>query len=620
MEDVFALTTTAPGLRITLSEFSEDLDVFILDPADLTILASSNGENNPETIDASTLPAGDYLIVLSFFDGTGETGETTYRLEVEGRFESGGNAAPTVAHEPAGDPTAGQAYSVTATLTDDGGIQSATLFYRQGGAAGFSEVAMTADGDGRYTAEVPAGDVTARGLAYFVQAEDAEGLTARTPTFGLAVDVGGDGLQAGVSVPTSEAGSYRLVSVPLRPDNASAAAVLADDLGDYDPEVWRLYSLQADQSYAEFPGAAAMTPGRAFWLGLKEAATFDTGAGTSVSLAEPFRIALNAGWNFVGNPFSFDVPLGNVRMGSGQALDVRAYNGSTWSQHTGALAPFAGYAVFAEAADELVVDPGLNAAKGPSLAAKRALLRRVEGGWDIRVRAEAGRAVDADNVAAVHPEAASGRDRRDRPEPPTVGDYVSASFVHPEPGGPAGAFSTDARGPIGERETWTLAVRSNTRGRVDLLFDVTSVPEGYDVHLEDDRLPIRQDLRARPRYAFVGAGDEAARRLRLVVERAGLSAPDVPERVTLSNHPNPFSEATTLHFGLPSPAPVSVTVHDALGRTVANLLDGQGYEAGTHSLVWDGRNQAGHAVASGVYLYRITAGTHTRTGTMVLVK
>ena len=633
MEDLFSVTTATQGMRIVLSEFTSNMDVYILnpDPENLTILGQSNGEDNPEVIDASNLPAGDYLIAVSLFD-PGETNrgqETGYILRFEDTSSGGGgggNSAPTIAHRPTGTATADQAYTVTATLTDDGGIQSATLRYRQGGATDFSEVALSAGGD-TYTGEIPANAVTARGLEYTIRAEDAQGLSAQAGPFYPGVMVGGEGLQTSVSVPSGD-GAYRLISVPLNLSSASAADVLQDDLGNYDDTVWRFYSLQANQEYAQFPSAAPMTPGRAFWLALKATSTFDTGAGTSVSLDEPFSVSLHAGWNLVGNPFNFNVPLSNVSMSSGQALDIRAYNGSTWSIHNGPIQPFSGYAVFAEAAGTLLIAPTSGAPaksqmafKSQQVAAKRQTAAPLGESWDVRIRARAGRAVDDDNVASVHPEAAFGRDRRDRPEPPVIGDYVSAYFIHPEPGGPTDAYSTDARAPFGERATWSLAVRSNTRGPVDLHFNAEDVPEDYSVWLVDEALHIRQNLHVTPNYTFTNAGEARPKALQLVVERAGLSAPsEVPERISVSNYPNPFNQATTVHFGLPETTPVTLTVHDALGREVAMLVDGDLRQAGFHSAVWDGRNHAGQTVASGLYLYRLHIGASVKTGSMVLMK
>jgi hypothetical protein len=83
--------------------------------------------------------------------------------------------------------------------------------------------------------------------------------------------------------------------------------------------------------------------------------------------------------------------------------------------------------------------------------------------------------------------------------------------------------------------------------------------------------------------------------------------------------PNPFNPRTTLSFALPSASHVELSVYDVSGRLVATLLD-ENRPAGTHRVVWDGRNRAGERAASGVYLYRIQAGSFTDTKRMVLLK
>ncbi|NUN70747.1 MAG: T9SS type A sorting domain-containing protein [Bacteroidetes bacterium] len=87
----------------------------------------------------------------------------------------------------------------------------------------------------------------------------------------------------------------------------------------------------------------------------------------------------------------------------------------------------------------------------------------------------------------------------------------------------------------------------------------------------------------------------------------------MPVMFTLGqNYPNPFNPATTIPFTLQRAAQVTVQVYDLLGRSIARLTDGE-YEAGAHQLRWDA---AGHA--SGVYLYRLTAGGKSVAGRMVL--
>lgn len=98
--------------------------------------------------------------------------------------------------------------------------------------------------------------------------------------------------------------------------------------------------------------------------------------------------------------------------------------------------------------------------------------------------------------------------------------------------------------------------------------------------------------------------------------------PPLPESLTsLGNTPNPFNPTTTIRFAVPNgPArDYSVLVYDVAGRLVRTLRSGQ-VPAGVHNVLWDGRNDRGVSVGSGVYLYRVTVGQDRVTGKMVLVK
>ena len=70
------------------------------------------------------------------------------------------------------------------------------------------------------------------------------------------------------------------------------------------------------------------------------------------------------------------------------------------------------------------------------------------------------------------------------------------------------------------------------------------------------------------------------------------------------NHPNPFNPSTTLKFSLTRDSQVRLTVHDLKGRAVRTLVAGD-RPAGDHSVVWDGRDDGGEAVGSGVYFVRV---------------
>ena len=77
------------------------------------------------------------------------------------------------------------------------------------------------------------------------------------------------------------------------------------------------------------------------------------------------------------------------------------------------------------------------------------------------------------------------------------------------------------------------------------------------------------------------------------------------------NAPNPFNPSTTLRFAVPSDGAVQMAVYDVTGRHVRTLVD-RHVEAGEHSVVWDGRDDAGRSAASGVYIVRLALSGESR--------
>ena len=94
--------------------------------------------------------------------------------------------------------------------------------------------------------------------------------------------------------------------------------------------------------------------------------------------------------------------------------------------------------------------------------------------------------------------------------------------------------------------------------------------------------------------------------------------PMAPKVLTLlPNSPNPFSASTSLRVGVPKASTVRVEVFDVAGRRVAVREAGQ-LSAGWRDVVFDGRDDRGQALASGVYFYRVSAGGETHTRKMVI--
>jgi hypothetical protein len=94
----------------------------------------------------------------------------------------------------------------------------------------------------------------------------------------------------------------------------------------------------------------------------------------------------------------------------------------------------------------------------------------------------------------------------------------------------------------------------------------------------------------------------------------------VPREIALSqNYPNPFNPTTTISYQLPVAEKVTLRVFDMLGREVKTLVNGD-VQAGTHTAVWNGTNNSGIQVASGVYVYKLQAGKMQLNKKMTLMR
>jgi hypothetical protein len=94
---------------------------------------------------------------------------------------------------------------------------------------------------------------------------------------------------------------------------------------------------------------------------------------------------------------------------------------------------------------------------------------------------------------------------------------------------------------------------------------------------------------------------------------------EVHSVVSLGNHPNPFGRATTIAFSLSRPSHVTLAVYDIAGHKVRTLESGH-HSAGDHEMRWDGRNEAGRAVANGTYFLRLEAGDEVTAVKMNVVR
>jgi len=93
-----------------------------------------------------------------------------------------------------------------------------------------------------------------------------------------------------------------------------------------------------------------------------------------------------------------------------------------------------------------------------------------------------------------------------------------------------------------------------------------------------------------------------------------------PSEFTLfQNHPNPFNQTTKIEFTLAKPGFVGLSIYDLLGRKV-RILASEHLPSGYKSVLWDGKNDSGEDVASGIYFYQLRVRDFSETKKLVLLK
>jgi hypothetical protein len=175
--------------------------------------------------------------------------------------------------------------------------------------------------------------------------------------------------------------------------------------------------------------------------------------------------------------------------------------------------------------------------------------------------------------------------------------------------------------------TWETSSESDHLG-----FNVMRAIDGTSDFVKVNEDLIRGNDRA-ARYEFVDRSVETGETYEYRLESIDLSGETETfalGAVTVSrsparqlalaqNTPNPFNPTTHIAFEMASAGQAKLDIFDTTGRLVRTLVDGH-LTADAHSFEWDGRDQHGRTLSSGIYLYRLQVGDETMTRKMTLMK
>jgi hypothetical protein len=279
---------------------------------------------------------------------------------------------------------------------------------------------------------------------------------------------------------------------------------------------------------------------------------------------------------------------------------------------------------------------------------------KISGEWSVQILLSAFGLADPSNYAGVLSRASTNWDPSDRSEPPMApGQSVSLYFPHLEWPTHNGYYSGDFRGEYSELDIVALApgsakgplwghawhfdvavnVPDDYLGESSLLTfrGIDGIPKEATVVLIDELLRRTVDLRKESTYSCIlrqkeRVTDEEDCRFVLVVGTVefGRSYEDElaggPYATRLyQNEPNPLNPATVIRYSIGSPNIVTLKVFDAGGRLV-KVLDQGSRLPGMYEISWNGTNEIGVRVSSGIYFCRLNAGQTNEVLKMLVIR
>lgn len=424
---------------------------------------------------------------------------------------------------------------------------------------------------------------------------------------------------------------WSLISIPVNPDDASPASVFGDDFTTY-----FLYQYSSTGGY-NVP--SAVNTGYGYWFGTETEGTVDVNGTANVGVVEK---SLVPGWNISATPFLNGYSASDVRFKKGD-LNMSAdsaqlagwiqnvyyyYGEGSYATDT-YLAPWFGYwfSVFETGVSALYDETN---AEIPSDAPKTKEPVEPESdinNWAVPILASVQNVSDKLLAFGASVNATDGFDAVYDYAKPPVSPAPTALTTYFEQSGWNPYFSRFASDIRAKYEfpqsgkSWSFKVVSKTAGEVTLSWsDInTLIPEAirnnYHFRMTGQGIPSTVDMLTTTSVTF---NAEAGTVYTFAINSSLTSLGDdvnLPKEFSLGqNFPNPFNPSTTIEYNVKDAAQVTLKVYDMIGNEVATLVN-EVKPAGSYTVSFDASK-----LSSGVYLYKMTAGSFVQTRKLVLMK
>jgi len=408
---------------------------------------------------------------------------------------------------------------------------------------------------------------------------------------------------------------YRILGLPGNL-NADIATILTGQHGTD----WQIYwdNGEANNYLLEYsPGNTFnMTTGKAFWILYKGTLSIRTSVSTNgMNVNSQVEIPLHAGWNMIANPFNQPVNWETVKTLNNITDPIWGFvDGFTQSD---LLNPYVGYFLFNTG--------DLSTLKIPyptGGAAKQAVTNKAIA-WQVGLELRSGDLLDVAARIGIAAGTKPGIDTFDQRRPRPVGKIPVVTLERPNWDMDYPTFATDFRPDVGELSIWDFAVTAPSTERPILnLTGIDDIPREYSVILIDRSHRRSYYLRKISEFGIETVNGRAEFSILIgkpeTVEKKLKEL--IPEDFILGTaFPNPFNPTTTIPLEIPNKMDVTLDVYNLLGERISRLHSGQ-LEAGRYYFTWDGKDQFGQTLPSGVYIVRSVTRKTTLSRKIVMIK
>ena len=356
--------------------------------------------------------------------------------------------------------------------------------------------------------------------------------------------------------------------------------------------------------------------GHSYWFRHRydEPVLFQEDSSTAITL-EPFIIDLDDGWNLIGSPFSFPVQFDKDSI----VTDPITYVDGGWSESQNELIPWNGYAVYSPNPSQLTLLPF-----SENDSSARRITSKDE--WYLNVKVKSQSHIHNSMEIGRRAYAKESFDLFDTPIFPDI--ETSLSLSSDLNGTREFGYMRDIRDIDELNGVWNLKLDAHKNEENIFLSGTLKgvVPEELSIAIFD--IPERKVF-----FNFLDNGIQVIKKstvaydLKIVagqsdyVERMTEEIlANIPSVFSLSqNYPNPFNPITKMNYNLPMRSKVNISIYNVLGQEIKTLVN-EVQEYGYHSISWNGKDNFGRDMASGVYFTRMASKGFTQTKKMLLVK